>query len=51
MSDIPTKLAPEAYRELAEGESYHPIVPASSAPFEVTLRSLAIGVVLSLIHI
>ncbi|HUV36896.1 MAG TPA: oligopeptide transporter, OPT family [Patescibacteria group bacterium] len=49
MPDVPTKLPPEAYRELNEGESYHPIVPADRAPLEVTLRSLGIGLVMAMI--
>ncbi|MBN1885064.1 MAG: oligopeptide transporter, OPT family [Candidatus Krumholzibacteriota bacterium] len=49
MSETPTKLRPEAYRELAAGETYLPIVPASASPFEVTVRSLAIGVVMAIV--
>jgi putative OPT family oligopeptide transporter len=49
MADIPTKLPPEAYRELKEGEEYHPIVPASETPFEVTLRSIGIGLIMAII--
>ncbi|HSG28495.1 MAG TPA: oligopeptide transporter, OPT family [Candidatus Krumholzibacterium sp.] len=49
MSDRPAKLPPEAYRELGEGESYHPIIPASQTPFEVTLRSVGWGLVMAII--
>lgn len=49
MSDVPTKLPPEAYRELKEGEAYHPIVPASESPFEVTLRAVTIGLIMAVI--
>jgi len=49
MADIPTKLPPEAYRELKEGESYHSIVPATETLFEVTVRSVLIGLVMAII--
>lgn len=49
MSDAPTKLPPEAYRQLGDGEKYHPIVPAGETTFEVTLRSVAIGLVMAMI--
>jgi putative OPT family oligopeptide transporter len=49
MPEVPTKLPPEAYRELEEGEAYHPVVPASSSPFEVTVRSVVIGLVMAMI--
>ncbi|UCF06463.1 MAG: oligopeptide transporter, OPT family [bacterium] len=49
MVEVPTKLPPEAYRELGEGEAYHPIVPASASPFEVTMRSVVIGLVMAMI--
>lgn len=49
MADIPTKLPPEAYRELGEGESYHPVIPAGEITFEVTLRSVGIGLVMAMI--
>ncbi len=49
MGDIPTKLPQEAYRELKEGESYHPIVPAAESQFEVTLRSIVTGVIMAVI--
>jgi putative OPT family oligopeptide transporter len=49
MADIPTKLPPEAYRELGEGESYHPIVPASEVTFEVTKRSVFTGLIMAMI--
>ncbi len=49
MVDVPKKLPPEAYRTLGEGETYHPIVPAESSPFEVTLRSVGIGLIMAMI--
>lgn len=49
MADIPTKLPPEAYRELKKGESYHPIVPATESLFEVTIRSVLIGLVMAIV--
>ena len=49
MSDQPTRLPPEAYRELKEGETYHPIVPASESPFEITMRSVVIGVIMAMV--
>ncbi|MBN1164382.1 MAG: OPT/YSL family transporter, partial [Candidatus Krumholzibacteriota bacterium] len=49
MADIPTKLAPEAYRELKEGEKYHPIVPPAQTPLEVTLRSVVVGLIMAMI--
>ena len=49
MNERPTKLSDEAYRELRSGETYHPIVPASESPFEVTVRSVAVGLVMAMI--
>ncbi len=49
MADVPTKLPPEAYRELGAGESYRPIVPAQESLFEITVRSVAIGLVMAVI--
>jgi putative OPT family oligopeptide transporter len=49
MSEQPTRLPPEAYRELKEGETYHPIVPASESPFEITMRSVVIGVIMAMV--
>ncbi|MCK4350258.1 MAG: OPT/YSL family transporter, partial [Candidatus Krumholzibacteria bacterium] len=49
MADIPTKLPPEAYRQFEAGESYHPIVPASESLFEVTIRSVAIGLIMAIV--
>ncbi len=47
----PTKksLAPEAYRELKEGENYIPFVPADSVTPEVTGRSLFIGALMAFV--
>jgi len=49
MGEFPSKLPPEAYRELKEGEVYHPIVPGTESPLEVTLRSVGIGIVMAII--
>lgn len=49
VTNVPTKLPPEAYRELGKGETYHPIVPAGRSPLEVTLRSLGIGLIMAMI--
>jgi len=49
MSDQPTRLPAEAYRELKEGEAYHPIVPASESPLEITIRSVVIGVIMAMV--
>jgi putative OPT family oligopeptide transporter len=49
MSDQPTRLPPEAYREFREGETYHPIVPASESPLEITIRSVTIGVIMAMV--
>ncbi len=49
MSEEPRKLHPAAFRELKEGETYMPIVPASETPLEVTARSVGIGVIMGVI--
>ena len=49
MSEQPTRLPPEAYREFREGETYHPIVPASESPLEITIRSVTIGVIMAMV--
>ena len=49
MTDIPTKLPQEAYRELKEGERYHPIVPAGASSLEVTLRAVLTGIIMAVI--
>ncbi len=49
MSEVPTKLPPEAYRELKGGEAYHPIVPASESMFEVTARAVTTGLIMAMI--
>ncbi|MDE3032563.1 MAG: peptide transporter, partial [Acidobacteriota bacterium] len=36
-------LPENAFRELREGETYQPVVPASQAPPEVTVRSVVSG--------
>jgi putative OPT family oligopeptide transporter len=43
------KLHPAAFRELKAGETYEPIVPASESPFEVTIRSVGIGLLMAII--
>ncbi|MFO0582505.1 MAG: oligopeptide transporter, OPT family [Anaeromyxobacter sp.] len=45
----PEGLPENAFRELAPGETYQPAVPASAAPPEVTLRSIAQGVLWSVV--
>jgi len=46
-ASAPEGLPENAFRELAPGETYLPVVPASAAPPEVTLRSIVQGVVWS----
>jgi putative OPT family oligopeptide transporter len=43
------KLPETAFRELLPGETYQPLVPATQAPPEVTLRSVVQGLVWSLV--
>ena len=43
--DETTGLPENAFRELAPGEAYRPVVPSSEAPPEVTVRSVAQGLV------
>lgn len=42
-------LPENAYRELAPGEKYKPIMPANSKPKEVTLYSVVFGIVMAII--
>ena len=49
MGEFPSKLPPEAYRELKEGEVYNPIVPGTVSPPEITARSVGVGVVMAII--
>ena len=42
-------LPENAYRPLAEGEQYEPLMPAGAAPAEVTPYSVAMGVVMAII--
>lgn len=42
-------LPENAYRELAPGEEYKPIMPANSKPKEVTLYSVVFGIVMAVI--
>jgi putative OPT family oligopeptide transporter len=49
---VPTddlRLPENAFRELAAGETYEPVVPVASTTLEVTLRSMVQGVLWSLI--
>jgi putative OPT family oligopeptide transporter len=43
----PEELPENAFRELGPGETFHPTIPASAAPPEVTLRSIVQGVIWS----
>jgi putative OPT family oligopeptide transporter len=43
------RLPGNAYSELAHGETYHPYVPADVRTFEVTLRSVLIGLVMAIV--
>lgn len=49
MSEEHKKLHPAAFRELKPGETYEPIVPASQSTFEITLRSVGIGLIMAII--
>ncbi len=42
-------LPENAYRELAPGEEYKPIMPANSKPKEVTLYSVVFGIIMAII--
>ena len=42
-------LPENAYRELAPGEEYKPIMPANSKPKEVTLYSVVFGIIMAVI--
>ncbi|MEG2061716.1 MAG: oligopeptide transporter, OPT family, partial [Alistipes sp.] len=44
-----TSLPENAYRELKPGEEYHPIMPAASAPREVTPYSVTMGIVMAIV--
>lgn len=44
-----TSLPENAYRELRPGEEYHPVMPATSSPKEVTPYSVTMGVVMAII--
>jgi putative OPT family oligopeptide transporter len=47
---VPSHGLPEnAFRELRPGETYQPIVPPASAPPEVTLRSIVVGLGMTLL--
>jgi putative OPT family oligopeptide transporter len=52
MSDVPvvqTRLPENAYRELAPGEVYTPMVPASITVPEITTRSIVFGIIMNVI--
>ena len=49
MPEEHTKLHPAAFRELKAGETYEPIVPASQSVLEITIRSVAIGLIMAVI--
>ncbi len=44
-----TSLPENAYRELAPGEEYKPVMPAGSAPKEVTPYSVGMGILMAII--
>jgi putative OPT family oligopeptide transporter len=48
-ADQDARLPENAFRELADGESYQPVVPAQLSPPEVTLRSVTQGLGWSLV--
>ncbi len=45
----PSGLPENAYRELAPGEEYHPVMPPESSPREVTPYSVGLGVLMAVI--
>ncbi|MEG2365782.1 MAG: oligopeptide transporter, OPT family [Alistipes sp.] len=46
---LPTSLPENAYRELRAGEEYTPMMPASSAPREVTPYSVTMGLIMAIV--
>jgi len=46
---IATRLPENAYRELKPGETYQPMVPATSTAPEITTRSIVFGIVMNII--
>lgn len=48
-STKPNSLPENAYRELAPGEEYKPIMPANTKPKEVTMYSVIFGIVMAII--
>lgn len=48
-STKPNSLPENAYRELAPGEEYKPIMPANTKPKEVTLYSVIFGIIMAII--
>ena len=45
----PDSLPENAYRELAPGEEYKPVMPASSRPKEATVYSVVFGIVMAIV--
>lgn len=45
----PNSLPENAYRELAPGEKYKPMMPANTKPKEVTLYSVVFGIVMAIV--
>ena len=45
----PVSLPENAYRELAAGEQYTPLMPASTSPREVTAYSVTMGVIMAVV--
>jgi len=43
------RLPSNAYSELGPGEVYHPLVPAEGMTFEVTLRSVTLGLIMAVV--
>ncbi|MBZ5640695.1 MAG: OPT/YSL family transporter [Acidobacteriia bacterium] len=48
-SSAPASLPENAYRELAPGETYVPLIPPTSRVPEVTLRSIAFGLAMTVV--
>lgn len=47
--DIPKRLPSNAYSELTPGKKYHPYISPETLTFEVTLRSVGIGLAMAII--
>ncbi len=48
-NSTPNSLPENAYRELASGEEYKPMMPANSRPKEITLYSVIFGIIMAII--